>query len=126
MSRVIKFSTLYLSPIEIFERQVKNCPNKIASIRGAVSTLRNEEKVFLLFESKNPQKPSESMTNQITTDFQGAERLFLWMLTLMGNAGWQCEPADTRNFLEKLNNIMDTIGENDGIMLPKIKFNKGM
>jgi hypothetical protein len=124
MSQVIKFRTPYLSPIEIFERQVKSCPNKAALIRGAVSTLKDTEKVFLLFESKNPLKPSESMTNQIVTDFQGAEKLFFYMLTLMGNAGWQCSPGDTKYFIEKLNKIMDTIGENDGVMLPQIKFTK--
>lgn len=118
---IIRPRHAYLNPLEQFERQILCCDNSTATIRGAVSTLRDTKRIFILFESKK-RNGEDSMTNQITTNFEDAENLFFWILSVMGKHGWTCAPSESKAFLDFMNETIREISDHDGIMLPTINF----
>lgn len=118
---ITKTRRSFPNPVEQLKRQIICCPNSTATIRGAVSTLRNTRRVFILFESKK-ENGEELMTNQITTNFEDAEKLFLWILSVMVKNGWSYNPSESKAFIDFMNKTIHEISDHDGIMLPTVTF----
>ena len=110
-------------PLDGFVRQVTRCHHRTSGIRGAVRSVGDDKKVFFLWEAEDPLNGGEQMVFQQGAPFSEAKILFLNMLSIMGNAGWQSNPESVRRFLDKLSDSIAYTGE-QATMLPKIVFNK--
>ena len=122
MNNIITFPER--APMEIFTEHINNCPYKVSTVRGAVSTLRGNNSVFLIWEAENPGDETEKEFYQFRTTFADAEMLFCEMLSTMGKAKWRSNSANVQNFLSKLNSSVATLAPNNCVTLPEISFCK--
>ena len=122
MNKIITFPER--APMEIFTEHVTNCPYKLSTVRGAVSTLRGDNSVFLIWEAEDPVDETEKEFYQFRTSFADAEMLFFQMLSTMGKAKWHSNRANVQKFISKLNNTVATLPPNNGVNLPEISFRK--